>query len=144
MIAALSLAAALQALPTATNVSGTWAGPVLNCYSGQCMPGFSWFTVDRTGKYHGWTIAKKPNDACLSFDADGWTGQLYRLGKTTLYALNDGASDGYILQVSRDRQSASSTYIGTEAGVIESNHFFRSAPIDADVLKALTQSGMCK
>ena len=144
MIAALSLAAALQTLPPATHIAGTWAGPVLNCYSGQCMPGYSWFEVDRSGKYHGWTIAKKPGDACLSFDEEGWTGQLYRLGRQTLYALNDGAADGYILQVSRDKQSASSTYIGSEAGVIESNHFYRSAPIDTDVLTALVQHKMCQ
>lgn len=145
MIATLALAASLQALPAATHFAGTWAGPVLNCYAGQgCMGGYSWFAVDKTGRYHGWTLAKKPGDGCLSFDADGWTGQLYRLNRGTLYAINDGAEDGYILQVSRDRQSAASTYIGAAAGVVETNQLFRSAPIDADLLLALAEAAACE
>lgn len=143
MIASLALAATLQNLPPATGLSGTYAGPVLNCYQGDCMPGFSWFTVSRDGRYHGQTIGKKPGDACLSHDPKGWTGRLYRLGKDTYFALNDGADDGYILQVSRNRQQAASTYMGAESGVIESNLYFKTT-INPDALLSVARGRMCE
>ena len=143
MIASLALAATLHTLPPATGLNGTYAGPVLNCYQGDCMPGFSWFTVGKDGRYHGKTIGKKPGDSCLSHDPGGWTGQLYRLGRDTFYAINDDAEDGYILQVSRNRQQAASTYMGTEAGVIESNQFFRTT-ITPDALLSVARGRMCE
>lgn len=133
----------IKELTLAASISGTWAGPVLNCYSGQCMAGFSWFTVAKDGRYHGQTLAKKPGSNCLSHDPKGWTGKLYRLGLDTYYALNNGANEGYILQVSRNRQTASSTYIGTETDVIESNQFFKTT-INADTLLSVAHGKMCK
>lgn len=144
MIGSLVLMATLQhTLPPATGLHGTYAGPVLNCYSGDCMPGFSWFTVAKDGTYHGQTIAKKPGDACLSHDPKGWTGRLYKLGKHTFYALNDGADEGYILQVSRNRQQAASTYMGAESGVIESNLYFKTT-INPDALLSVARGRMCQ
>ena len=144
MIAALALAATLNTLPPATGLRGTWAGPVLNCYSGQCMPGISWFRVDKSGRYHGWTLGKKPGQDCLSYDHNGWTGQLYRLGPNSAYALNDGAAAGYVIQISRDRQTASSTYLGPEAGVIESNHYYRDPGFQPRLLLNLAADALCR
>ena len=143
MITSLYLAASMHMLPPAKGLAGTYAGTVLNCYHDKCMSGFSWFTVSRDGTYHGQTLAKKPSDACLSHDPKGWTGRLYKLGKHTFYALNDGADEGYILQVSQNKQQAASTYIGTEAGVIESNLFFRTT-INPDALLSEARGKMCE
>ena len=129
-------------ITTFAMVAGMWAGPVLNCYSGNCMPGFSWFTVAKDGQYHGQTIAKKPGAACLSHDPKGWTGQLYRLGKDTYYAINTDSNEGYFLQVSRDRQTASSTYVGVGVNVVESNQFYRTK-INPDALLDVVRQWMC-
>ena len=143
MIATLALAASLNTLPPATGIAGTWAGPVLNCYDDRCMSGFSWFTVGKDGRYHGQTLAKKPGATCLSHDPEGWTGRLYRLGKDTYYAINDGADEGYLLQVSRNRQTASSTYMGTEKDVVESNQFHKTT-IALDALLSVANGRMCQ
>lgn len=146
MIATLALSASLNLLtPAGREVAGTWAGPVANCYgvdASQCMPGYSWFTVDADGAYHGHTIARKPGQGCLSLDADGWTGQLYRLDRQTYLAVNTDGPAGYLIQLSRDRTHGSSTYLGPDAGVLESNHLYRTR-LDPDKLLRLVEPYRC-
>lgn len=123
-------------MTTLTLLAGLWAGTVLNCYDMHCMPGFSWFQVDHHGRYRAWTLARKPGATCLSHDPNGWTGQLYPIGPQTLYAQNDGATTGYLIQLSANRQTASSTYLGPDLHTVESNTFYRTKPIPPSRLLA--------
>jgi hypothetical protein len=148
MIKSLTLAAALHALsppPSGDNVLGsTFVGPVINSYSGQTMQGFSWFQIDKQGRYTGRTIARKPSDNCLSYDAVGWTGQIYKLSRQTYFAFNDESHEGYLIQLAPDRRSGSSTYFGAEAGVVESNWFYRDRSFSPDKVLQLVDGVMCE
>jgi hypothetical protein len=147
MIKSLTLAAALHALsppPAGDSVLGsTFVGPVINSYSGAAMQGFSWFTIDKHGRYTGHTIARKPGDDCLSYDPQGWTGQLYRLSRQTYFAFNDEAHEGYLIQLAPDRRSGSSTYFGAEVGVIEANWFYKDRHFQPDKILSLAAGGLC-
>lgn len=116
----------LKPVTSSDHLAGVWAGTVLNCYQTTCMSGFSWFEVGRSGRYTGRTIGKKPGKDCLSYDQKGWSGRLYRVDQYTYYAVNDGADEGYLLQVSPDRTQAASAYMGTEVDTVETNHFYRT------------------
>jgi hypothetical protein len=142
MIAALALSASLNLLtPAGREVAGTWSGQVLNCHGNECMAGFSWFEV-RNGRYIGRTLAKKYGQTCLSYDPTGWTGTLYKLDRDKYFALNDGATEGYLLHISRDRHTASATYMGIEPGVVETNRFERG-PVDVPRLLQFFQPWRC-
>ena len=148
MIAALTLAAALHALsppPAGDSVLGsTFVGPVINSYSGQAMQGFSWFRIDKQGRYTGHTIARKPGADCLSYDDKGWTGQLYKLSRQTYFAFNDEAHEGYLIQLAPDRRSGSSTYFGAEPGVIEANWFYKDRHFQPERILSLAAGVMCE
>jgi hypothetical protein len=138
MIAALTLAAALHSLsppPAHDSVLGsTFVGPVINSYSGANMQGFSWFTIDRNGRYTGRTIA---------YDPIGWTGQLYKLSRQTYFAFNDSSHEGYLIQLAPDKRSGSSAYFGAEAGVIEANWFYRDLSFSPDKVLQLVDGVIC-
>lgn len=121
--------------------AGQYVGMVLNIYGTAPMSGLSWFTVDRRGRYHGRTLARKPGDNCLSSDPKGWTGRLHPIGDNTYFARNDGSSEGYVLQVLPDRRIGASTYMGAES-VIEANWFFRDQGFQPERLMGLVP--MCK
>lgn len=148
MIKSLTIAAALHTLsppPAGDSVLGsTFVGPVVNVYSGAAMQGFSWFVIGRTGRYTGHTIARKPGDDCLSYDPVGWTGQLYKLSRQTYFAFNTDSHDGYLIQLAPDRRSGSSTYFGTESGVIEANWFYRDRHFQPDKILKLAEGVMCE
>ena len=148
MIAALTLAAALHTLsppPAGDSVLGsTFVGPVINVYSGNAMSGWSWFVIDKHGKYTGHTLAKKPGANCFSYDPAGWTGQLYRLDRQTYFAYNDGADEGYLIGLSLDRRAGASTYFGTSPKVIEANWFYRSRHFQPDKILKLAEGVMCE
>ena len=137
---ALTLALAL-AQPAGPALNGTWSGTVHNCYGAECMAGFSWFEV-KDGRYTGRTLAKKPGQTCLSYDPAGWTGRLYKLDRGKYFALNDGATEGYLLTLGRDRHTASATYMGTEPGVVETNRFERG-PVDVPRILQFFQPWRC-
>ena len=147
MIGSLIVLAALHSLsppPSGDSVLGsTFVGPVINSYSGQTMQGFSWFHIDKAGRYHARTIARKPGDDCLSYDPQGWTGQLYRLSRQTYFAYNDAAHEGYLIQLAPDRRSGSSTYFGSEAGVVEANWFYKDRHFKPEQVLKLAEGVMC-
>jgi hypothetical protein len=130
------------------NMAGTWVGTVTNCYPYGCMSGVSWMEVKRTGKYQAeyraWTLAKKPQADCVSFNREGWTGKLYQRSEQAIYAVNDGSDEGYLVVVSKDRQSAYSTYAGAEIGTVETNNWHRAKPKDAMALLREAQPFLCK
>jgi hypothetical protein len=108
------------------------------------MNGLSWFTIDKQGKYVGHTLAKKPGADCLSYNAKGWTGRLYKLSRQTYYALNDGATEGYLIQLAPDKQVGSSLYLGAEVGVIEANWFYRDRSFQPEKILSLAVGVMCE
>jgi hypothetical protein len=148
MITALVLAASIQGLsppPASDSILGTtWVGPVMNSYSGEAMNGLSWFVIDKQGRYVGHTIAKKPGADCMTYDPGGWTGQLYRLDRQTYYAYNDGAHEGYLIELSPDRKTGASIYYGNEPGVIEANWFFRNRHFKPEKILNLSRGLMCE
>ena len=146
MITALTLAAAigtLQPVDRTDRLTGQWVGPLLNIHVQGAMSGTSWFVVDRNGRYTGHTLARKPWKNCLDYDPQGWTGQIYRLGKHTFVAINDGAPDGYVLNVTKDRQYGASTLLSRDQAV-EMNLFFRDARFNPDALLGVIGEARCK
>lgn len=146
MIAALVLAASIGTLQPADRtdrIAGQYVGPVLNIYEQGAMSGTSWFTVDKNGRYTGHTIARKPWKNCMDYDPEGWSGQLYRLGKHTFVAINDGASDGYVLHVTPDRRQGASTLLSRDPA-IETNLFFRDARFNPDALLGVMAGNRCE
>lgn len=137
MIKALTLLLGIHAAE-AGMPAGQYVGPVLNIYGSAPMSGLSWFTVDREGRYHGRTLARKPSEDCLSYDPRGWTGRLYPIGDNTYFARNDGSAEGYVLQVLPDRRMGASTYMGVEP-VVESNLFFRDQGFRPERLMGLVE-----
>jgi len=148
MIGSLVVLASLHALsppPAGDSVLGsTFVGPVINSYSGNAMSGWSWFHIDKSGRYTGHTLAKKPGADCLSYDPQGWTGQLYKLSRQTYFAFNDEAHEGYLIQLAPDKRSGSSAYFGAEAGVIEANWFYKDRHFQPDKILKLAEGVMCE
>jgi hypothetical protein len=147
MIKSLALAASLHALsppPAGDSVLGsTFVGPVINSYSGNAMSGWSWFHIDKSGRYTGHTLAKKPGANCFSYDPAGWTGQLYRLDRQTYFAYNDGADEGYLIGLSPNRMTGASTYFGIAPGVIEANWYVRNRHFKPESVLKLAEGVMC-
>ena len=146
MITALTLAAAIGTLQPddrTDRLTGQWVGPLLNIHVQGAMSGTSWFVVDRNGRYTGHTLARKPWKNCLDYDDKGWTGQLYRLGKHTFFAVNDSATDGYVLHVTPDRRQGASTLLSKDPA-IESNLFFRDAKFNPDALLGVMAGNRCE
>ena len=148
MIGSLLLLASLHKLPAPPPndpvLGSTYAGTVLNSYSGNVMQGVSWFTIDKRGGYVAHTIAKLPDADCINYDETGWTGQLYKLNTRTYFAVNTGATEGYVIQISPDRKIGASSYFGTTPGVVEANWFFRDRTFNPDAILNLMRDDLCK
>jgi hypothetical protein len=108
------------------------------------MGGFSWFVIDKRGKYTGHTLANKPGGNCLSYDEKGWTGRVYKLSRQMYFALNDGAEHGFIIQLAPNKQHGSSIYIGDDVGVIESNWIYKDNRFEPAKILEIVSEELCE
>ncbi len=103
-----------------------WSSTIYNNYNGQQVVGDAVFKIDKTGRYEAKSYTRNSFDSCIKPPDKGWTGQLYKIAPYKYIAYNTGNNtEYYVLNVSMDYKTASSTLLNIDSNFTETNVFYR-------------------
>lgn len=125
-----------------------WGGPVYNNYGSSQVSGYSVFSINKVGRYQGWSLVRSSGNDCLD-DPHTWTGEMYKLGERQYAAWNDDTAGYayYLITLSKDGSSAASALMVVEGfpDYVETNELFKlSKNYTTDALMEISKPFMCK